>query len=159
MFHILPLTLKLRLRLLVFCLLLLLAQFSLVACSEEGFSGETQPTIPDYPNAQNLQVTTVAREHPEPESQTVKLTTFSTQDKPDQVLAYYQQELKKNSWGVYGGPTPEANTGPTPEANTELFVWRQNTFTAASAFVLSITASESITDTNVKLELYEYLPD
>src|SRR5438874_1431925 len=69
----------------------------LAACSQTKPHVEPPPSVqnpPLYPNAQQVQVTPTVFYKDIP----AKLVTFRTDDKPDTVLAFYRDALRKEGW-------------------------------------------------------------
>jgi len=71
------------------------------------------PGLTIYPGATDLQTTAA-----DPSGAGIKYVTFHTSDTPDQVVAYYDQELTKTDWQTMDQQTP------TPDANGQInFEW------------------------------------
>ena len=64
--------------------------------------GDDQPTIPDYPNSQNVQ-TRIGEQANAP---TRRRTTFQTSDSPDTVLAFYLAQLPQFGWKLVKHDNP-----------------------------------------------------
>lgn len=81
---------------------------SLTACSAFPPSNPAKPTpnvqnLPLYPNAQKIAV----QDLPGGRSSFKRLTSFETNDKPEEVLAFYRNVLSKEGWEPMNQPTQQ----------------------------------------------------
>src|SRR5215203_2007563 len=98
--------------------LVALCRTPVVGAATPVHQGEIRPPVPDYPNAQNVEVVTPgpyvhSLEPNTPTSwsgvrYTRKITSFSTSDNAQVVLSYYRRELTKVGWEE-SNATPSAN--------------------------------------------------
>jgi hypothetical protein len=106
---------------------------------------------PTYPNAQNVKAEDSGS------AQTDRRITFETPDKPEAVLAFYEERLLKEGW--YNPPACPHRVA-CYEVAKNVFEWRQTgpEGPAALAYRLKICFAVTTTRTVVTIELVQFNP-
>jgi hypothetical protein len=102
--------------------------------------------ILSYPHARHAAIQEIGTGEAVP----LKVFSFVTTDKPEQVLKYYSEYLLSNGWNM--------DKAPTPSPDTTYFSWQNGA--RFSVHTLDITIIQgSSNETAVTLKLATYLPE